>query len=185
MTTCKTCDGSGHEMSSYDDTAYCPNCLGTGKEPSDVKVLTIMKPATIINGILAGKVGTVVGYDSTRNIVTLQLDDVSTVEIKSEHIHQAPEDEQLTWEELASDTVQIDVIIDIGQRWEEGIPHDPRSEKVFHFLKDYDFHHAGDYFCFKQGGDGDNGEHLMYLLDEYFANKDIADKTPPNEDSHI
>lgn len=183
MATCKTCDGSGHEMSSYDDTAYCPDCLGTGSEPAPPKALTIRQPATITTGVLAGKVGTVISYDSTENLVTLQLDDVTCVELKSEHVHQAPEDEQLTWEELLSDTVPIDVIIDIGQRWEEGIPHDPRSENMFHFLKDYDYHYAGDYFCFKQGGDGDNGEHLMYLLDEYFANKDIADKTPPDEAS--
>lgn len=184
MATCKTCDGSGHEMSSYNDTAYCPECLGTGKAPHDIKVLTIRQPATITTGVLAGKVGTVIGYDATQNIVTFQLDEVTTVELKSEHVHQAPEDEQLTFEELMSDTVEIDVIIDIGQRWEEGIPHDPRSVKMFQFLKDYDFQHADDYFCFKQGGDGDNGEHLMYLLDEYFANKDIADKTPPDKDSH-
>ena len=27
-------------------------------------------------------------------------------------------------------------------------------------------------FCFKSGGDGDNGEHLMYLLDIHFEQID-------------
>lgn len=68
--------------------------------------------------------------------------------------------------------VDVDEVININERWEKGIPHDKRSEEIFSFLKDYDFHFCNDFFCFKSGGDGDNGEHLMYLLDEYFANKD-------------
>lgn len=68
--------------------------------------------------------------------------------------------------------VDVDVVIDINERWEKGIPHDERSKEIFEFIKEYDFHFANDFFCFKSGGDGDNGEHLMYLLDEYFANKD-------------
>ncbi|PLS19440.1 hypothetical protein CVD28_03215 [Bacillus sp. M6-12] len=68
--------------------------------------------------------------------------------------------------------VDVDVVIDINERWEEGIPHDKRSIEIFQFVKDYDFEFCNDFFCFKSGGDGDNGEHLMYLLDEFFANKD-------------
>ena len=68
--------------------------------------------------------------------------------------------------------VEVEEIININGRWEKGIPHDERSKEIFVFLKDYDFEHCNDFFCFKSGGDGDNGEHLMYLLDEYFANKD-------------
>lgn len=30
----------------------------------------------------------------------------------------------------------------------------------------------GDYFCFKSGGDGDNGELILAYLDEYFKIKD-------------
>jgi len=37
---------------------------------------------------------------------------------------------------------------------------------------EYDFKFNNDYFCWKIGGDGDNGEELMYELDEYFAAKD-------------
>lgn len=68
--------------------------------------------------------------------------------------------------------MDIEEVIDINQRWEKGIPHDKRSREIYEFLQDYDFEYCNDFFCFKSGGDGDNGEHLMYLMDEYFANKD-------------
>jgi hypothetical protein len=62
--------------------------------------------------------------------------------------------------------------IDVDTRWEEGIAHDPRSEEIVRWIADYDFEFCDDYFCWKVGGDGDNGEDLMYELDEYFAAKD-------------
>ncbi len=62
--------------------------------------------------------------------------------------------------------------IDINTRWEEGIDHDPRSEEIVRWIADYDLNYCDDYFCWKVGGDGDNGETLMYELDEYFAAKD-------------
>lgn len=68
--------------------------------------------------------------------------------------------------------IDVEQIIDINERWEKGIDHDERSKEAFEFIKEYDFRFCNDFFCFKSGGDGDNGEHLMYLLDEYFANKD-------------
>lgn len=68
--------------------------------------------------------------------------------------------------------VKVEEVVNINKRWEEGIEHDERSIELFAFLKEYDFKFCNDYFCFKSGGDGDNGEHLMYLLDEFFANKD-------------
>jgi hypothetical protein len=58
---------------------------------------------------------------------------------------------------------------EVTRRWEQGIPHDPRSIEIAEALGDIDYADGGDYFCFKFGGDGDNGEHLMYLLDIYFA----------------
>lgn len=56
----------------------------------------------------------------------------------------------------------------IGERWEQGVPHDPRSEEIYRAIADIDFKQNDDYFCWKAGGDGDNGEALMYLLDIYF-----------------
>ena len=62
----------------------------------------------------------------------------------------------------------------ITKRWEQGIPHHPESMKLYENIADIDFTFGGDYFCFKHGGDGDNGEHLMYLLDIYSEYGDQA-----------
>ena len=45
--------------------------------------------------------------------------------------------------------------------------HNPKSEEIYNFISEVDFAN-GDFFCFKKGGDGDNGEILMDLLDCYF-----------------
>lgn len=62
--------------------------------------------------------------------------------------------------------------IGVEQRWERGIPHDPRSIALYKSIEKLDWEEGGDFFCFKSGGDGDNGEHLMYLLDMHFARED-------------
>lgn len=51
--------------------------------------------------------------------------------------------------------------------------HLPESERIFYFLAKLDFEEAGDYFCWKYGGDGDNGEVLMNELDEYFKRNKV------------
>jgi hypothetical protein len=53
-------------------------------------------------------------------------------------------------------------------RWAEGRPHHHMSEKIMDFLQDHDFHDHQDYFQWKSGGDGDNGEQLMFELDTFF-----------------
>ena len=58
-------------------------------------------------------------------------------------------------------------------RWGEDIPHDPRSERLMNFLQEHDYQDCDDYFCWKKGGDGDNGETLMYQLDAYFETLDM------------
>lgn len=58
--------------------------------------------------------------------------------------------------------------VDYGDRWSRGIPHNPKSEELVRRIADIDFYCFGDYFNFKIGGDGDNGETLMYMLDIYF-----------------
>ena len=60
----------------------------------------------------------------------------------------------------------------ITKRWENGTPHHHLSEKLVRAVADLDFKYAGDFFCFKVGGDGDNGEHLMYLLDIFFEQEE-------------
>lgn len=65
---------------------------------------------------------------------------------------------------------------DITKRWEQGIEHDPRSEELVRSIADLDFKYGKDFFNFKVGGDGDNGEHLMYLLDIYYELKEEEQK---------
>lgn len=57
-------------------------------------------------------------------------------------------------------------------RWISGISHHPRSMDLMEFLIRIDFEIYGDHFCWKVGGDGDNGETLMYQMDAYFEHKD-------------
>ena len=64
----------------------------------------------------------------------------------------------------------------ITTRWEKGIDHNPQSEEIVRSIADIDFEYGGDFFCFKIGGDGDNGEHLMYLLDIYFDQREEDQK---------
>jgi len=59
-----------------------------------------------------------------------------------------------------------------NQRWETGVSHDPRSQEIYKSIAKIDFDLNDDGFCFKSGGDGDNGESLMYLLDEHFQRQD-------------
>lgn len=60
----------------------------------------------------------------------------------------------------------------IDKRWEDGTPHDERSVAIYKKLAKLDFEEGNDFFYFKSGGDGDNGEELMYLLDLYFEDLD-------------
>lgn len=60
----------------------------------------------------------------------------------------------------------------IEARWEDGVPHDPRSQEIYEAVAHIDRAYGKDRFMFRKGGDGDNGEHLMYLLDLYFEYED-------------
>jgi hypothetical protein len=53
-------------------------------------------------------------------------------------------------------------------RWEKGIEHDSRSVKIAKTVGEIDFDVLEDSLCLSFGGDGDNGEALMYALDIYF-----------------
>ncbi len=60
----------------------------------------------------------------------------------------------------------------ITKRWEDGTDHHPKSVELYNAIATLDFEHGSDSFCFKSGGDGDNGEHLMYLMDIFFEEMD-------------
>ena len=53
-------------------------------------------------------------------------------------------------------------------RWEKGIPHHPMSLRIMDFLELHDVVEYHDYFDWRSGGDGDNGEALMFELDAFF-----------------
>lgn len=53
-------------------------------------------------------------------------------------------------------------------RWGEGLDHHPKSEALMQELVDLDWVFFDDYFGWKTGGDGDNGETLMFMLDVLF-----------------
>lgn len=65
-----------------------------------------------------------------------------------------------------------EIEIDLNVRWEQGIDHHKSSEKMFKLIETADWLFGGDYFCWKSGGDGDNGESLMYLMDVIFELED-------------
>lgn len=63
---------------------------------------------------------------------------------------------------------KVGVNTDIGDRWEKGIEHHPKSQEVADALDTIDWTFGNDFFGWKFGGDGDNGEFLLYELDIYF-----------------
>lgn len=64
------------------------------------------------------------------------------------------------------------IITDVNYRWEKGISHHPKSETMMKLIMEADMEFADDYFCWKVGGDGDNGESMMYLLDIIYELED-------------
>lgn len=56
----------------------------------------------------------------------------------------------------------------IYDRWQVGTEHHPSSIRLMEFLEKTDFNDYGDFFCWKTGGDGDNGETLMFQMDAFF-----------------
>jgi len=53
-------------------------------------------------------------------------------------------------------------------RCSTGQDHHPMSERIMRFLAEHAYKDHNDYFCWKLGGDGDNGEELMFELDTFF-----------------
>lgn len=55
----------------------------------------------------------------------------------------------------------------ITARWEDGVPHHPVAVAIYRLLERSDWILGHDHFQWKAGGDGDNGEHLMFCLSEH------------------
>lgn len=62
--------------------------------------------------------------------------------------------------------------IDVAKRWMEGMDHHPKSKEIYTTLEKLDFALGGDSMTLASGGDGDNGENIMYLLDVHFEAED-------------
>lgn len=60
----------------------------------------------------------------------------------------------------------------IIRRWQSGRPHHPETQSLFASLRAIDEEWGGNFFNWKSGGDGDNGEHLMYEMDIHFESMD-------------
>lgn len=71
-------------------------------------------------------------------------------------------------EELNRRAKLFGIETDPNKRWEQGIPHHPKAKEVFKDIRISDWAFGNDYFCWKVGGDGDNGETLMYALSIYY-----------------
>lgn len=56
----------------------------------------------------------------------------------------------------------------VVDRWSEGIPHHPLSELIVGAMSHIDWKCYDLAVDIRHGGDGDNGEMMMYILDEYF-----------------
>jgi hypothetical protein len=61
-------------------------------------------------------------------------------------------------------------------RWEERLDHHPMAERLVRFLSEHDLRDYGLHFDWRAGGDGDNGEALMYQMDPFF---ELLDKEKP------
>lgn len=53
-------------------------------------------------------------------------------------------------------------------RWSDDVKHHPKSERLMRFMQLHDDRDFGNYFDWRVGGDGDNGESAMYQMDAFF-----------------
>lgn len=53
-------------------------------------------------------------------------------------------------------------------RWNDGADHHPKSERLMRFMQLHDDRDFGNHFDWQIGGDGDNGESVMYQMDAFF-----------------
>ena len=63
---------------------------------------------------------------------------------------------------------------DIGERWNQGIDHHPKTEEIIEAIQVIESFNGGD-VGIDFGGDGDNGEAMAYCLDIFFEAKDVCD----------
>lgn len=70
-------------------------------------------------------------------------------------------------------------------RFNEGIENHPNSVRLVEFLAEHDFHDYNDYFCWKVGGDGDNGQTLAFQMDAFFELLDAEQANTHSEETYM
>lgn len=70
----------------------------------------------------------------------------------------------------------------VPDRWEKGTPHHPMSRRLMSFLEEHDLKDYDNCFDWETGGDGDNGETLMYQMDAFF---ELLDKEMSHTEDHV
>lgn len=78
---------------------------------------------------------------------------------------------------LVEDVEKFGLNFDFGKWWELGLEHDQEAEELARLIGAIDYVYGGDAFCFKFGGDGDNGEWLIYLIEAAFMLMDARNET--------
>ena len=71
-------------------------------------------------------------------------------------------------EDIIQKAIDANQPMTVTERWERGVDHHPESVRIMKLLMEADMKHGEDSFCWKVGGDGDNGESLMFMLDALF-----------------
>lgn len=69
----------------------------------------------------------------------------------------------------------------ITERWEKGTKHHPKSKELLRRLQEIDAKYCNNFFDWEIGGDGDNGETLMYELDILFEEDDVRQSVGENK----
>lgn len=64
-------------------------------------------------------------------------------------------------------------------RWSVGAHNHPTSVRLAEFIAEVDFNDYGDSFCWKLGGDGDNGQTLCFQMDAFFELLDLQQQYQP------
>lgn len=65
-----------------------------------------------------------------------------------------------------------DIGADLTQRWSSGTSHHPNSIELVEHISALDWAFNSGSFDFRTGGDGGNGEQLLYLLGLFFERED-------------
>lgn len=85
------------------------------------------------------------------------------------------------YKDILEQYVSLGINVDLNDRWTKGTEHHPNSSELMNHLEALDVMYGGDFFFFKTGGDGDNGEHLMFLMDLFFELKDKKEEKKGGE----